>query len=156
MKKTMRLFLIVIVSLLTLASCKKDLWERPYSDYVPDTFSFTEREMEVEVHPTTTSFFITAIKDDMTRRVQVGADYSKSSALINKHYKMPKMEYNGYGFLFPVEQKSASFEVTVVPENITESVVIVFCNNSMFPNGNSNPEKFIDTLRVKLVPVIHR
>lgn len=146
-----KLILFFTASLLIFASCKEDLWERPYVDRAPDTFSFSQNEMEVEIDETTTSFFITATKEDTYRRVEVGVDYAKSSALINKHYKMPKMEYEGYGFLFPAEQKNASFEVEVVPENIKEPVVIVFCNK--FSYVNSNPEKFFDTLRVKLIPV---
>lgn len=145
--------LILTVSLLTLSSCEKEKWN-PYYEPLLDSFSFTEKEMEVEVDGTTTSFFIYATKEDLLKTTDVGVDYTKSSAEINKHYKIPQKEFQGYGFSFPADQKKATFEVTVVPENITTPVVITFCHQNLFPNGNANPEKYIDTLRVKLIPVV--
>lgn len=144
--------IMIFFAFTAMISCKKET----YTDYeyTPDTFSFTAKEMDVDVTDKTTSFSFHVKKDDAIKRFNVSVDYAKSSAIINKHYRIPKTDYNDYGFVFQPEKKNDTFEVKVLPENIKESVTITFCNASMFPGANANPEKYFDTLRVKLIPTI--
>lgn len=152
--KMKKQILIISMSFLSLISCKKETYT--YYEHTPDTFSFTEKEMAVEVTDKTTSFSFHVKKDDITNRFNVTVDYTKSSAIINKHYIIPKTDYGDYGFVFKPEKKNETFEVKVIPENIKEIVTITLCNTSMFPGANANPEKYFDTLRVKLIPTIKK
>lgn len=143
---------LVVLSFFMFTSCKDE--EEIWFEYTPDTFSFKEKEIEVEVSDETKSFKIFVNKDDMTKRVNIAVDYSTSSAVINEHYILPKTDYNEYGFVFQPEKKSDTFEVTLRPENIKDVVTIKFFNYSGF--GNANPEKYYDTLRVKLIPIVKK
>lgn len=145
--------LILTVSLLTLLSCKEDLWKGDYYEVVPDTFSFKDREMEIQVMENTTSFFISATKEDVVKEAYVTVDHEKSTAKHNFHYSLPECMYVKYGFAFPADKKETTFEVKIIPKNITEPITITFYDLN-YLNINSNPEKYIDTLKVKLIPMI--
>lgn len=150
-----KLIFILTLSLLTLVSCKKDEHSYSSENYVshPNTFSFDEEEVKIQITEEMTSFFING-----TRRETV-YDYSfitvdhhyESTAKHRKHYLIPRNErQHTYGYVFPADELTTKFEVEVYPSEIKEPLIITFYNRSNYYKEENS--KDIDRIRVILIP----
>ena len=145
----MKSFFVVLyaVSICVFLSCSNS-GTSSFDDY-ENTFSFEKHEDNININSNTTLYIIKCKLDYSYKAFEqdliVAPDYT--TAIKGEHYKLPETMRIKFG-----KHKTATLEVELLPENITEELRLTF--TSKYKDNKKDYTKYIDTLFVTLTPAM--